>query len=349
MTDQQTVDWASSTRKTAEDASILLNYLARQGAEDVDYAAHTGVIQAGISGKLTPEDEAKLAITYAKLAAKAKPATAESIRDSKYIQNIHPELTKSDDGGRSTRWILITAIIAGLLTLIVGLYISFTDSVSSEADRLLVEHNLLSIGQTAGTRLAGLTPIQAPSTAPDAKETESSAQSKPAAAIAPTGMIDAAKTAIRQEMRSDFIVLSVTSMGLGPYTDRAVVSSESRQTIFDRVGINAQRYINTVLSNYILPVLAAILGVCVFILRDNSIRIESVSLSPLQTITYWPRFALGIIGGIVIGWFAGEDSSGVFGRISPAAGAFVIGYSTEILFNILDAMKQALGAKSATQ
>ncbi|NKF32578.1 hypothetical protein HER21_39825 [Pseudomonas sp. BGM005] len=52
---------------------------------------------------------------------------------------------------------------------------------------------------------------------------------------------------------------------------------------------------------------------------------------------------MAVIAGTVIGWLSGQDASGVFGKISPAAASFVVGYCTEILFRLLDSIKQALG------
>ena len=53
-----------------------------------------------------------------------------------------------------------------------------------------------------------------------------------------------------------------------------------------------------------------------------------------------------MVAGLTIGWFIGYDQTGVLASISPAAVAFIVGYSVEIFFNLLDSIMQALGAKS---
>lgn len=132
-------------------------------------------------------------------------------------------------------------------------------------------------------------------------------------------------------------MLSFTTFGLVP--------EDTRSSATARGSIYVQGYINAVLTNSIMPVLASILGVVVFIMRDASRRMESVSLSPLQSSGYRPRLILGVIAGLAVGWFTSSGDTSVVGTLSPTAAAFAIGYSTEILFNVLDSLRQGLGSK----
>ncbi|MBL4645904.1 MAG: hypothetical protein JKY99_05540, partial [Rhizobiales bacterium] len=63
--------------------------------------------------------------------------------------------------------------------------------------------------------------------------------------------------------------------------------------------------------------------------------------------TYSYRITLGIVGGIVISWFSTTEASGISSSITPAALAFVVGYSIEVLYNVLDSIVKALGASEA--
>jgi hypothetical protein len=107
-----------------------------------------------------------------------------------------------------------------------------------------------------------------------------------------------------------------------------------------------QGSINEMLSRYVLPMLAAALGVFVFILRTSSAQFRDLSFVASDVSNYWPRIILGIVAGLVIGWFLGQEPTGVLATISPAAIAFITGYSVEIFFNLLDSIIKALGAGS---
>ena len=46
----------------------------------------------------------------------------------------------------------------------------------------------------------------------------------------------------------------------------------------------------------------------------------------------------------MISWFSTADTTGVVASLTPAALAFVVGYSIEVLYNVLDSIVKALGA-----
>ncbi|GAB2209189.1 hypothetical protein ROS1_60100 [Roseibium sp. ROS1] len=100
-----------------------------------------------------------------------------------------------------------------------------------------------------------------------------------------------------------------------------------------------------VMKGYFLPLLASVLGVCVFIMRTGTEQIENMSFQTHNTGVYSHRLILGVVGGLVISWFSANDSTGTLNSLTPIALAFLVGYSVEILFNILDSILKALGAK----
>ncbi len=130
--------------------------------------------------------------------------------------------------------------------------------------------------------------------------------------------------------------------------------------LFNVVLLDLQESLNRIIENYLIPMLGAFLGVAVYIIRDTNERLESVSLSPMDADGYWPRILLGLVAGLTIGWIAptntaatagaiSADALGVLQNLSKTAIAFVVGYSIEVLFNILDAIKTALGVRDERQ
>lgn len=114
---------------------------------------------------------------------------------------------------------------------------------------------------------------------------------------------------------------------------------------FDNEVRASQAQINSVIGSYVLPLVASILGVCIYVLRESSAKFATLSFAAREVPSYLPRFILGVVGGLLIGWFVDASSGGAFAAISPAAVAFVVGYSVELFFNILDALLKTLGTE----
>jgi hypothetical protein len=107
-----------------------------------------------------------------------------------------------------------------------------------------------------------------------------------------------------------------------------------------------QLAVNSLISKYLLPVFAALLGVTVYILRTASADMQALSFRIYDSGIYSNRLTLGVVGGIAISWFSVTETHGIVGSITPAALAFLVGYSVEVLYNVLDSLVKALGANS---
>lgn len=110
----------------------------------------------------------------------------------------------------------------------------------------------------------------------------------------------------------------------------------------DNVVRASQREINSILSGYFMPLFASILGVCVFILRDSAKKFADLSFAAREVPSYWPRIILGVVGGLVIGWFFDSRNSELPISVSPAAVAFIVGYSTDVFFSVIDSVVGAI-------
>ena len=142
---------------------------------------------------------------------------------------------------------------------------------------------------------------------------------------------------IQQLLSNNSSILYLLQLGFLPYIWDTGYNDEA-------LAVN-QELILRVVSGYFLPLLASILGVCVFIMRTGTEQIENMSFQVHNTGVYSHRLILGVVGGLAISWFSASDSTGTLQSLTPIALAFLVGYSVEILFNILDGILKALGAK----
>ena len=118
-----------------------------------------------------------------------------------------------------------------------------------------------------------------------------------------------------------------------------------------------------ILSELILPLLFALLGSAVFVLRNISQHIEANDLSSSRLARMSSRLILGMISGVAMSWLTmswfimpdaavtgdAKDISqnlGLLKSLGPWLTAFVAGYSVEILFSLMDTIVQAFTKKS---
>lgn len=379
--------------------------------------SNTAIADKILAGPYTKEDEAALWAQLAKLAETTKPATAESILESKYYRVIFGRNGATEQGPRILNLVRWFAIAGFILAVIIGAYVQVTSDglVSLELD--LAERANIIEGNYPPTRLRALMSddaatatgndqnppaagkgTAAPAAAGAATATDSGAAG---ASTGPNANADAdadpgsdedavddaasnptetdrqsglllAKRSLETEIRGGFSLLGLAVLFAGPAVEmedgsQAVITGADGNTyvIYNHATLGAQRSINATLGDFVLPMLASFLGVAVFIIRDTSMRLESVSLSPMDDDAYLPRIILGLIAGLTIGWLTpsvaplvvsfsngvAETSTtnadgSIAASLSKTALAFVVGYSVEVLFNVLDAIKSALGVQS---
>jgi hypothetical protein len=348
--------------REAEDCQVLVAYLARQKDTNVvakgDNAEFIDIPRQILSGSYSVQDVVDLHRVMQELSAAAHPATAQSIRDSRYADDLG--LKRREEKGFHFPAIVIFGCSAFLLTFTLGLYVAFTDRVLEDYRADVVEYYRITQNQFEDTRLGFLlrSPLsdsdsseadQPPNVAPiigdDTPSSDFATDTEPV--DQPVDQATLKRRALQQisrEIAQRQEMLRNTTFGLAP-ASLEEGGAGGGQTLMDESALNLQAYINRIITSFALPICASIVGAFVFILRDRTRRLESVSLVSRQVGRYWPRIMVAIIAGIIIGWFSDRDSSGVLTSLTPAAAAFVVGYSLEIFFNLLDSIKTALGVR----
>ena len=123
-----------------------------------------------------------------------------------------------------------------------------------------------------------------------------------------------------------------------------------RTTVYQDVRYFGQSLVDDVgvfygaITTCILPVLYALLGTCAYLLRNFEQQIGSRTYIPSHTDS--ARFLIAGIGGAVVGLF----NNFVIGQgvsIPPLAIAFLVGYSVDMFFMLLNGLSQKL-SKSST-
>jgi len=133
------------------------------------------------------------------------------------------------------------------------------------------------------------------------------------------------------------------------------------------IALNESEQILRVISEFILPLLYGLLGACVYVLRDLTNAISSVTFSKSTMINYSLRLIMGPLVGIAIGLFLGTPAANltdasnlvdnpvmtVIPPTIPSLGtmalAFLAGYSVEVLFSALDTLIGAFAIKNAAK
>jgi hypothetical protein len=93
---------------------------------------------------------------------------------------------------------------------------------------------------------------------------------------------------------------------------------------------------------YWLPVLLAILGSMVAILRSIYMSIEDASVDMLSLTMVMVRVTTGAIAGIAIGWIYKAGGADSIVAVTPFVLAFIAGYAVDLLFTLLDRITKAL-------
>ncbi|MBX3581653.1 MAG: hypothetical protein KF810_07160 [Rhizobiaceae bacterium] len=170
---------------------------------------------------------------------------------------------------------------------------------------------------------------------------------------------------LQQEIKASYTLLGPAFWltGTSATTQEKIYIGNEEYVVYNSTVISIQKSMNKFIVDYFIPMIASFLGVAVYIIRETTIRLESVSLSPMAETAYWPRIILGLIAGLSIGWLTPSFeqiaqlttpdktfilTTGVattVNTLTKTALAFVVGYSIEVLFNILDAIKAALGVR----
>lgn len=369
--------------KAASYVRQLIAHVANEGVTQLDRGALTSLLVAvGKVDKLTPEEEADFWKDYQALVKLALPARVEALSFADYVDadaldaTADPEAKKIARQQFSLRRIRRISIAAFSVTLALFAYLSITESAIQRNNAISEEYSNLSAGITKGSGIEKT--IQAIKDEPARTLPQSSnagGASSPGANTSNTnggsnsiqlnasaeGSGGSAETPmptylpVTKEQRQENLIENRKNEleSLAGYNDSILRFLQFRWLSDKKVTqaspvdgsvLVTQQSVNALISKYLLPVFAALLGVTVYILRSTSAEIKSLSFRTYESGVYSNRLALGVVGGIAISWFSVTDTTGIVGSITPSALAFLVGYSVEVLYNVLDSLVKALGA-----
>ncbi|MEM8748847.1 MAG: hypothetical protein AAGF28_00985 [Pseudomonadota bacterium] len=350
-----------------QEAVELVSFLSSEGdlPETIATTEFFDILEKARLEKLTPKDEFVFWNGYSKLAEHAKPTQVEALQFRNYILGRKPvEATTEERYRRNLRSMATIrrySVLSFVLTLLFLTYLSLTSGYMQRTDQLAQEYRLIASGIYNGTRLEGLQEQGFRSVIQDGNVGGSEGDesgSLPASSedFQTQGnayfraQLTSALSEISSLVENNTNALKYLQLDFSQSSNEEIASRLSnRFSVKDLKVESSQRSINQLISSYLLPVFTSLLGVTVYILRRTSTSINSGQYRLYESGTYSYRITLGIVGGIVISWFSANDSSGVISSITPAALAFVVGYSIEVLYNVLDSIVKALGASDANQ
>jgi hypothetical protein len=342
--------------KAGRDVRHIISHVARNGKslDDADVKAALELVEKiEVGTPLAPEQEVQFWRVYANLVKEALPARVEALYYRDYVDvpsaaaDGRPEFQRIRRQEEILRSIRKLSIVAFGLALVMLAYLSISEGIIQRNAALEDEFLKLTAGVMKGTRLETIAGVPAVKLAGSGGSGEASppqsstdTKSPPAADANLLALIDATKAQIASLINFNDATLRVLQLGIGKLEKQEGQASPLNGSV-----LALQQSINALISKYLLAVVAALLGVTVFILRSASANIQALSFRWYESGIYSNRLALGVIGGIAISWFAVRDTTGILGSITPAALAFLVGYSVEVLYNILDSLVKALGGQ----
>lgn len=99
------------------------------------------------------------------------------------------------------------------------------------------------------------------------------------------------------------------------------------------------KFVLQILQTYVLPLLYGWVGAMAFVLRSLIVAVKKKTFRVELNVEYRLRVYLGLLAGLVIGWFlSSKGDAKQFGvaDLTPAAVSFLAGYSVEIMFSTMD-------------
>ena len=356
--------------KAAGEIIFLINHIAREG-KPVDQKVYESALESSrkiLDGSASIIEEATFWKIYATLTNEAAPARVEALHYRDFLDADKAALGPNDNvaGMRrhnriltAIRWISIASFFVCLIFLA---YLSIAESTIERNKAMADEHSNLVVYIAKGTAVekafnsitqgdylwldseqeadrSGKSEKQSTTAASsDAKKREDNRREQQKT------VIDGRRREVESLVGFNDRLLRKLQFDISSLFD-ASKSPVAQASPMDAAVLSVQQSINSLISKYLLPVFASLLGVTVFILRSESDDMKNLSLRTFESSSYSNRLALGVVGGLAISWFTISDATGVIGSITPAALAFLVGYSVEVLYNVLDALVQALGGR----
>lgn len=99
------------------------------------------------------------------------------------------------------------------------------------------------------------------------------------------------------------------------------------------------------LRNFVLPIAWSFLGAALYVSRALADDIRTVTYVPERAILHRSRYYMGMVAGFIAAKFFPTSTGIELGDITPFAVAFLVGYSVEALFALLDRLIGAFSTK----
>jgi hypothetical protein len=339
-------------RETLESAEHLLLYSAETGV-DIEDATRNSILEARAAGdgKWNEKMAANLLVALAKLAARLKPVTAESLRAC------------SIDSRATIRTYWIVAICLAVLIVPMSVATFATSAISGAISKDVTTANELAVKLTAQleppsaqtpTAAAGGGPGSTlPPLAPGLSRVDVITELQTFAAT--MRAIDtrarqlnwfifrAEKDPFEAERPDPAKTKKTFQLPIPLPPDLAGVTND-RIAVYQDVRSFAQSVVDDVsvffgaITTCILPVLYALLGTCAYLLRSFEQDMSNRTFIPSHADS--PRFLVAGIGGAVVGLFNNFAITQA-ASIPPLAIAFLVGYAVDVFFSFLEGLIQA--------
>jgi hypothetical protein len=352
------VGTASQTRATAtypdppayfgealEDAERLLKYAAELGI-DVDDDLRANILQARAASRVGWDEEtaANLLKALAKLAARLKPVTAESLKAC-CSDETRPTV--------SSYWAVAICLAIIIVPFSVASFLSSAISNAIRADIVIANDLALKLR----TRQP---PLPQGPTDPDGgviaelQLFASTIRAIDGRARQLNTLVFGAELDPFKPIRNNPAAIH-KKFQLPEGLPNLALAAEQQTTVYQDVRYFGQSLLDDVAFFYgamaacLLPVLYSLLGACAYLLRTFEQQMSARTFTPsgAKSGANSARFLIAAIGGGVVGLF-NNFTIGQGASIPPLAIAFLVGYAVDVFFAFLEGMLQTLTKKSAS-
>jgi hypothetical protein len=340
-----------------EDAERLLKYASEVGLDiEGDIRDHILTARVAVTAGWDEPTAANLLAALAKLAARLKPVTAESLKacEADARSTVRHDL-------RVAIW-LAAFIVPFSLASFVATAISNTikQDITTANELAVTLRAQLGPLPSATDAAAPATPAAAPGTVRATPDATVIAELQLYATTIRT--IDARARQLNvlvffierdpfAAIRKDPAKIHATFQ-LPTGLPNFAVAADQRTNVYQDVRYFAQNLVDDVsffygaISACVLPALYALLGTCAYLLRSFEQQIANRTFTP--SVANSARFLIAAIGGAVVGLF-NNFTIGQGASISPLAIAFLVGYAVDVFFTFLEGMIQAFTKGNAAQ
>lgn len=333
------------------DAQLMLSCAAQNGT---DISAEAPVITMATQklDTLSESEQTKFWIAFQTVSAKIKPATPNSLRATGDINAdelsilphplrwLRPKSSKNPGAPASRAVVAYTrgTIVTLLLMLCIQIYWVFGTTTLKENQRLTVKKETLDSLYDSRSRAV----TEQEGVIADDQELN---------LILPK--IENANTLLE----ANFMAISRlefwhTLSSLVPVVNKPM-DSGTYESKAATANIRLKRFecMLSVIYSYFLPLFYGLLGSLAFVLRELREEIRKMAFTVDSRTNHMLRCVLGILAGLSVGWFLGQDKSGhviSVSSLSPLALSFLAGYSVELFFSAMDRIIGAFSTKGAS-